>query len=430
MIKIRGALFAHIQKRVFYGWVILAVATVGMFASGPGQSHTFSIFVDLIARDLGISNTAIASSYAVATLIAALGLTRMGRLVDRFGARRLLIAVAILLGFACFAFGAAAGVISLSLSFMLLRFFGQGSMMLGASNLVAQWFDTRRGFAMSIMMLGFSASVALHPPLAQWLIDLFGWRLAWLWLGLMTWLLMLPLLWFLTHDKPEPLGLRPDGVEPKAPGAAAAGAGSEALTGLPLRQAMRTSAFWIISVGLVTPAMLITSLFFFQVSIFETHGLSRGLAASMFGVSAFFMAIAMPVIGWILDHSNPKYIFSAALVLLSVSLAGITFVTDTTTAIAYAMVFGINTAANLTFFGYLWARYFGRKYLGSIQGVGQTIGVIGASIGPLPLGIAFDYFGTYDGALRLLAFLPLACAVLALFLVPPKLSTSDADEKD
>ena len=421
----RAVFFEHFRTRFFYGWIVLAVATVAMFASGPGQSHTFSIFVDLIARDLRISSTSIASSYALATLVAALGLSRMGQLVDRYGARRVLLAVVVLLGIACFTFGAASGVISLSLGFMFLRFFGQGSMMLGASNLVAQWFSARRGLAMGIMMLGFSASMALHPLLAQWLIEAVGWRQAWGWLGAMTWILMLPLLWLLVQDKPEPLGLQPDGVRQPTTG----GQPNRALTGLALRPAVRTPAFWIIAAGLFAPAMLITSLFFFQVSIFEQHGLSRGLAASMFGVSALSMAASMPVIGWILDRSDPKYMFSVSLLLLAVSLVNITFVNSVATATAYAVVFGINTAANMTFFGYMWAHYFGRLHLGSIQGVGQTIGVVGASLGALPLGIAFDMFGSYDGMLRLLALIPVACAVLALFLVAPELPAAGEEER-
>ena len=117
----RTAFFELINVRVFYGWVVLTVATLAMFASGPGQSHTFSIFVDLIAKDLEISSTSMASSYAFATLIAALGLSRMGRFVDRFGARRVLMFVIVLLGFACMAFGAVSGVLTLSLGFMCLR---------------------------------------------------------------------------------------------------------------------------------------------------------------------------------------------------------------------------------------------------------------------------------------------------------------------
>lgn len=426
-MSIRTTLFERLNDRFFYGWVILGIATLAMFASGPGQSHTFSVFVGPISRDLAISSTSIASAYAFATLIAALGLPYMGRFVDRFGPRWMLMAVAGLLGVACIGFGAAAGVISLSLGFMCLRFLGQGSMMLGSTNIVAQWFSVRRGFAMSILMLGFAASIAVHPQLAQWLIELVGWREAWVWLGVMTWVLLLPVLWLLAHDKPEPLGLKPDGIARGSDAEEAANKASP-LAGLTLGAAMRTPAFWIIAAGLFTPAMLITSLFFFQVSVFVSHGLDRTLAASMFGVSALSMALAMPAVGWVLDRSNPKYIFSASLVLLAVSLTGISLVTGPLTAGAYAICFGVNTAANMTFFGYMWAQYFGRRHLGSIQGAGQTIGVVGASIGPLPLGIAFDHWGSYDGALRLLALLPLACAVLALFLKAPDLSQAQDKE--
>jgi len=424
----RKIVLEKIRHHCFYGWVVLAVATATIFASGPGQSYTFSIFIDLIAQDLGISNTAIASAYAFATLIAALGLSRMGRFVDQYGARRVLMVVVVFLGFASFMFGAAIGVVTLSLGFMALRFFGQGSMMLGAGNLVAQWFNARRGIAMSIMMLGFAASIALHPLLAQWLIDWVGWRQAWIWLGLMSWLLMLPLLFLFVYDKPEPLGLWPDGEESGSTTDSDGNAVAPTMTGLSLHAAIRTPAFWIIAAGLFTPAMLITSLFFFQVSIFEQHGLSRGFAARMFSISSISMAISMPLIGWLLDRSNPKYIFSASLLLLATSLLAITFVKDTPTAILYATIFGINTAANMTFFGYMWAHYFGRLHLGSIQGFGQTIGVIGASIGPLPLGIAFDRVGNYDSALLFLAVIPVACAVLILFLVAPKLPGADEQQ--
>ena len=425
MNKIRNILLEKIKSRLFYGWVILGVATLTMFSSGPGQSHTFSIFVDLIAKDLGISTTSIASAYAFATLLAAFGLTRMGVFVDRYGARNVLIFVSICLGFSCIAFGAAMGVITLSLAFMVLRFFGQGSMMLGATNLVAQWFSEKRGVAMSILMLGFSASMAIHPKLGLWLIEQVGWREAWMWLGFATWVMMVPLLWILVYDKPEPLGLRPDGTPISTSESTQA---SAEISGLNLLQSIRTPAFWIVGAGLFTTAMLITTLFFFQVPIFDQQGLSAEVATDMFGVSALVMALSMPLIGRTLDQTNPKYVFALTLILLAVCLAGITLVTTQMTAVIYALCFGVLTGTNMTLFGFMWAHYFGRKHLGSIQGVGQALGVIGASLGPLPLGIAFDKYGSYTEALHFLAFMPIACAILALFLIRPSHDNLESSE--
>ena len=406
---------------MFYGWVILLVAGAGIFASGPGQSHTFSVFVGPISRDLGVGATAISSAYGLATLFAAFGLPLMGRMVDRRGPRNTMMVVVILLGFACIAFGFAPGIVWLALGFGALRFLAQGSLMLNCTNVLSHWFSRKRGFAMGLMLIGFAASMAIHPPASQWLIDQVGWRQAWIWLGISTWILMLPLIVFLLHNAPEPLGLAPD------EDAAEVGTGDGALDrhsaafGLSLAEALRTSTFYIVATGLFTMSMLITSLHFFQVSIFEHQGLSRTVATWMFPLSAMVAVLAQPYVGRCLDRFPTPRIFAIALATLCASLVTIKMVQDLPTALLYGVVFGASNAFGITLFGYIWPRYFGRLHLGSIQGTGQMIAVVGASIGPIPLGIAFDLFSDYGTMLLGLATLPIVVGVLTQFLKEPKI---------
>jgi MFS family permease len=418
----RDALALGINHRFFYGWLMLAVAALMLFASGPGQSHIFSVFIAPISESLGISRTSVSSAYAGATLAAAFGLPYVGRLVDRFGVRRVVLVVAILLGAAAIAFGRVAGMATLALGFAALRFLGQGSLMLSSANLVAQWFSRRRGFALSLMGLGFSASIAIHPPLAQWLIDHFGWRDAWLWLGVGTWLLLLPPIAFLVQNRPEDLGLLPDGGDP--PGRAAADpltGAARADVGLTVRQALRTPVFWIIALSFATFSMLVTGLFFHQVAIYANRGISPQIASWLFSISALSMVLAMPVFGRLLDLLPTRPMFAAALLTLTAALLALMLVRDVATAVAYAVVLGINNAAMQTQISYLWPHYFGRRFLGSIQGSAQTIAVVGASIGPIPLGVAFDLFRSYQGALLLLSILPVLCALAVLLMPPPRL---------
>ena len=117
--------------------------------------------------------------------------------------------------------------------------------------------------------------------------------------------------------------------------------------------------------------------------------------------------------------------FLAALFTLFGSLVSMAFVSDLSTALIYAIIFGLNNAFNITLFGYMWPRYFGRKNIGSIQGTGQMIGVVGASLGPLPLGIAFDLFGVYQIMLLSLASLPIVAGVLTQFLIEPPSAYKD-----
>jgi MFS family permease len=412
---IRDRLFAALGARAFYGWTILAVAGLGIFASGPGQSHTFSVFVGPIGEDLGLSKAAIAGAYGLATLAAAFLLPKMGRLVDRYGPRRMMFVVTLGLGLACLAFGAAGGIVTLALGFGALRFLGQGSLMMNSANLVAQWFSRKRGFAMGLMSLGFAASMAVHPPLGQFLIAQVGWRWAWVILGLMTWLILLPPVLLLLIDKPEDKGLRPDGDA-----APAAGTAAPAIDGLALREALRTSTFYLLVVGWFSMSMLITTLHFYQVSILTAQGVSAEIAARVFPVSALVLAVSMPFVGRLFDRVRTRYVFATGLAILAAALLGVTLVSDLPSAIAYAALFGLNNAFSLTMFGYLMPRYFGRKHLGSLQGTGQLVAVIGASLGPLPVGLAFDYLDSPTLMLRWLALYPLACAVAAaLYLRTP-----------
>jgi MFS family permease len=420
----RDAFALRVNRRWFYGWPMLAIAGLAMFASGPGQSHTFSVFITPIGQSLGITTTAVSSAYAVATLAAAFGLPYVGRMVDRFGVRHVLLVIASLFGLAQIGFGAIGNLALLALGFTALRFLGQGSLMLCSANLVSQWFSRKRGFALSLMGLGFAATMAAHPPLAQWLIDSVGWREAWLWLGIVTWLLLLPPILLLVQNRPEDLGLEPDGDATPAEAGGAASRRQAAILGLRAGEALRTGAFWIIALSLATLSMLVTGLFFHQVSIFASLGLSTQLAASIFPVSAITMVLTMPLIGRLLDRLPTQPVFACGMLTMSAAMIALTFVQSPASAIVYAVVFGVANAVIHTHMTFLWPRFFGRRHLGSIQGMAQTIGVVGASLGPLPLGVAYDLFGSYGGALWLFALQPVACAGAILLMHPPKLEGS------
>lgn len=399
---------------------MLAVGGLAVFASGPGQSHIFSVYITPISDDLGISRTSIASAYAAATLLAAFGLPTVGRLIDRVGVRRVALGVAILFGFANIAFGQVTGLLSLALAFGALRFLGQGSLSLSSNYLVSQWFNRRRGIALSLTALGFSLSMALHPPLAQWLIGQVGWRESWFWLGLFTWVLLVPMIAVLVQNKPEDIGLTPDG-EPLA-GQPPAHPGDAMNVGLSLHAALRLPSFWIIALGLASLSMLVTGMFFHQVSVFSLQELDARTAVRAFSISAVVMVLTMPVFGYLLDRLPTRPMFASALLIMSAALVALALVRDVASMVVFSAMFGLANAAFQAHLSFMWPRYFGRRHLGSIQGAAQTIGVVGAAIGPLPLGLAFDFFASYTGTLYLLAALPVGCAFMLLFLRPPNLS--------
>jgi len=417
---VRTRIARRVGGRFFYGWAIVFAAGTGFLVSGAGQSHLFSVFIGPIGAELGISSTAVASAYAAATLAAATGLPFMGRLIDRIGSRATMFLVVSLLGLACFGFGAVTGYVSLALGFAALRFLGQGSMMMNGSVLVSRWFSRKRGYALSIMGLGFSVSVALHPPVAQWLIEQVGWRQTWMWIGVSTWVLMLPLVFLLVHNRPDMLGMALDGVDRDSTADTNLAAyRHRADVGLTLKEAIHTRSYWIVSACLFTMSMMMTTLFFYQVSIFQAQGLDAKLATALFPVSAITTVLATPLYGRMVDRFPTRYMVAVAMASMALSLLCATQISGPMSAFGYAVVFGLSGATSMTLIGYLWPRYFGLLHLGSIQGVGQMIGVVAASLGPLPLAVALDYFSDFRLMLYVLAIQPALCGVAALFLRTP-----------
>ncbi|MDB2700631.1 MFS transporter [Alphaproteobacteria bacterium] len=412
----RKNILNYVNTKFFYGWIIVGIANIGIFSSGPGQSHTFSVFVEPISQDLQLSSASIASAYGLATLIAAFLLPYMGKLIDRYGARFSLIIISIILGISCIFFGAASNFLMLTVGFGFLRFFGQGSLMLGCANLVSQWFDSKRGFAMSLMALGFGMSMAVHPPLSQLLIDEYGWKYAWIILGVSTWIIMVPALFILAWNNPENIGLKPDGEKKTK----LTKDEVQVIEGLNLKEALKENSFYILAAMWFGMAMLVTTLHFYQVTILTNQGISTEYAASLFTISAIAMVVFMPLVGKFFDNFPTKYVLATGLLINSISLISITYSNNDAYSLFYAISFGINNAFSMTMFGYIWPRYFGRKHLGSIQGTGQMIGVIGASLGPLPVGFAIDYLGTSLVTIRCLSVYPIIMAIIIImFLKSP-----------
>ena len=422
--RLRQPLFSAINGQFFYGWAILAVAALIMFGTGPGQSHLIGLFFDPISQELGLSRTSIAVAYGGATLFAALMLPRVGRLIDRFGPATMLSAIAFGLGAFAIFFSFATGWIWLAIGFAGLRFLGQGSLMLSCANMTSQWFDKKRGFAFGLMGLGFPISIALHPPITQWLIATVGWREAWIWLGLWTWVMLIPPILLFLYSRPADVGLRPDGEA-----ALKDGEPTPPLVGFTRAEALRMRPFYFIVIGASSLSMLVTSLHVEYTGILKAHGLDAQTAASMFTISGISAAVLMPLVGRLLDSLPTKWMFFAGLWVQTASLASITLVGGVGSAVAFALIFGLNNAVTMTYIGYLWPRYFGRKHLGSIQGTGQMFVIFGASLGPLPLGWALDTWGEYDTMLLILAAIPATIAIaVALFMPHPKLPEPEEEQ--
>lgn len=405
---------------LFYGWIVLAVGTLGVIMTSPGQTYAVSIFIEHLIRDLGLSRSVVSTLYSVGTVIGSLALPLIGRAIDSRGVRFMVVVISVVFGLACIYMGAVQGFFTLAFGFIAIRMFGQGSLGLVSENVINQWWVRRRGTALGISGL-FASLLGLgaFPGLINWLIPQIGWRLTYAVLGALLLFVMAPLGYLFFRERPEVYGLYPDGD------AATDENGRQPFVqrieeNWTRSEALRTGAFWIIAVGLATLAMMQTGLFFHMVSIFADNGLPTTVAASVFLPIALTTAVVNLSSGALVDRIPLRFALSAALFFQALALWMGQHLATVPLAFLFGGVLGASTGLFRTGAGVAWARTFGRSHLGSISGVAATILIFGAALGPVPLGIARDALGSYDLALTLLALIPLLLGIASLFLKPPR----------
>jgi len=415
------------QRSSFYGPVIAAACTVALVASAPGQTVVVSQFNESFTDTLGLTATQLSGAYLIGTAVAAMPLTLVGAIADKLGPRRVMFVVAFLFGGACIAAGQARSLPVLTLCFFGLRFLGQGSLSMLSGHILALWYErklgTINGFKMIFAQAGFAASPLVAIGLIHWL----GWRWAYAALGVLVWLLVLPLAAFVLKDRPEEKGQNIDGdpVDQSADESAKTvpeaelGADHHQDPAFTLGQTISTRAFWILAGAMVLSGFTGTALLFHSQPILIARDLDPAFSAAMSTSWALAVAALVLPVGYLADRLPPRGLLAVAAMLMAASPALVVVADNVVllcTAMAlYGMAMAIGSAVGVPTV----ARYFGRRHHGSIRGFLTFLGVAGTGLGPVVLGVSLDYAGSFTIGLLVCAALAIALAVASLTLHRP-----------
>lgn len=392
--------------RGYYGWTLLVAATIGMMMTAPGQTLGVSIFIDQIIADLGFSRSTVSLLYTVGTMAGALSLPFVGRFIDRQGPRVGVVVISVLFALACGFMGLVNSLVMLLIGFVLIRALGQGALSLVSTHAVNIWFVRRRGLAIGIMGLGMAAATAVFPLLIEGLISAFQWRGAYVALGVLVAVIMIPVGGIFYRKQPELYGLQPDG-RTEATGTAAVVERNYSLA-----EARRTRTFWLFTTADFLVAMLSTALVFHHYSIMASAGLDRLAAATIFVPIAIATAASNLLGGVLMNRINPRKLLSLSQLLQAATLVLAAVLSGPGPLLIYGAMLGATQGLNGSIKASVHAYYFGRRHIGSIKGLASTISVAGTSVGPLVVALGFDLSGSYLPVLLVCAAFPLVVAVM------------------
>ncbi len=396
----------------YYGWVILLAGTFGIMMTTPGQTVGVSVFLDKIIADLGLPRATVSLLYTVGTLIGSFSLPFVGRFIDRRGPRLAVILITSLFALACVWMGFVSGLVGLLVGFILIRGLGQGALSLVSLYVINIWFVRRRGLAIGLSGLGMALATSFFPLLIEYLLAQFGWRTAYMMLGGLVALTILPVGALLFRAHPERFGLQPDGTSQPSD--------APAEVSYSLAEARRTLTFWLFALGSVCVSALGTGLIFHHYDIMAAQDVTRVVAATMFVPFGLVMAGSNLVTGVLVDRLRPRLLLSAMLLLLCGALALAPQVGGPQMMLAYGGLFGFLQGMQGAIQGSVYAHYFGREHIGSIKGFVTTLSVAGTAFGPFLFAVGVGVLGSYAPTLLLCALLPLVVAVAALFIKPPR----------
>ncbi len=409
-----------INKKIYYGWVILFVAVVGYFFSSPGQTYSISTFIDSYIKEFNYSRTFISSIYSVATIISGSTLVFMGKAVDRYGHRKMLIITGVMLSIATLFNSFIINLPMVFIGFFLLRYFGQGSLLLIPGSLVPQWFEKRRAFALSILAFGTIIGNLFIPLINNYLIDLYGFRTAWQMWSVFIVLVFIPIMAFFVINKPEDIGLLPDNIKVKTQEEVKEELEKVTRESFSLNEALKTKEFWIIGIISMLVPMISTGMMFHFFSLMGTKGIDRTSASFIIGLIAIPGFVVPIVASTVVDRFRPKYVLSISAVLMAISLGYMIIVSNIIGAIIFILFFGLVSNIQMLTINVIWVKYFGRLYLGSIKGAATAFLVIGSALGTVPFGLSFDVTGSYEAVFGFMAVVTLMSTILSMILSPPK----------
>lgn len=394
----------RVAARIYYGWVIAVACFLGSLAVF-GLSYSFGVFADRLAADFAASRARVSTVFGVHTFVLYVGAPLAGGVVDRYGPRRTLLAGAAMLGVGLVGASRAGSLLSFGVAYGLMVALGLSIVYVVAYASVPRWFQRRRGTANGIATSGLGAGLLVVPPAASALLDVVGWRGAYLVLAVALVVLVLVVAALFVRG-PEAVGADPTVEFPEGrPGRDALTARERATRAWSV---VRSRPFLLVLFGwgcvYATLYVVLAHLVFHVTDV----GMARWVGVWAIGTIGVVTSVSRLVVGRLSDRVGRVRTFVACSACMGLTVAALSVATVPAAVFAVVVAFGVGYGGNGALLSPLVADLFGETDIATLYGATSlAFGAAGLLAPPLA-GAAQEALGTYD---------PVFLAVGALGLV-------------
>ena len=388
-------------------WAVVAGGFITLFFSA-GIWHSFGVFFKPLLAEFGLGRTTVSLVSSAAIVVIALTQLAIGWAMGKFGTSRVIRSGIALMGLGLFLSGFAPGVAFIYLTFSLVMAAGYGfSSLVSVSNVIAPWFNRRRGAAIGIAFAGLSAGGLILIPFIQFLILEWSWRAAFRILGAGMFVVVVPLLWALLRDRTEDSGGDGEAPETDPPGAS---------INVPVRQALRTMPFWLLS-GTYFACGFTDFLLFFHFPLFAIGlGVADQTAANILGAAGGISLAGTVSLAWWSDRAGRTIPLAAIYAVRAAGFVLLMMSRSATPLYVFMVFYGFVLFASNPVTSAATRELYGPKSFGTLYGYLIFVHYLGAFSGPLTGGLVYEAMGRYDEAFLIGAVLLAGAAACALGL--------------
>ncbi len=415
-------LIHRLNPNLFYGWFIVAGTFLLSFVSVGIGFYGQTVFLDALIHEKGWSSASVSAASTVFFMVTGLAGVPVGRAVDRWGSRRILVAGALLMATSLLWLGRIEEPTELYFVYLCLAASFAMSAAIPLSGLVNRWFIRQRSRAMSFAQTGVSVGGLLLVPIMTGLIAARGMRTTTVVLAVLVLAVALPVVFAVIRDDPAQIGLTPDGEPgfddppttmdvrtPRAPG-------SERRWRA--RDAIRTPAF--LSLSLSFAAILVCQT---GVAVHHLHLLREHMSTSEAALGAATIPLGSIVgrliVGRYTDRFDKKNVAATLFGMQALAILALGMAANPIPLLVASLLFGLTIGAVFMMQGLLVADLFGLPSYGTVFGALNFATGIGGGLGPLVIGLLAETLGGYAPALLSVMAIPLASALVVSRLRPP-----------
>ena len=404
------------KYKLYYGYIVV-IAALGISMVTWGTLNTYGIFYKPLLTEFGWTRAVTAGARALASGISGLLGIITGGLTDRFGPKRVLLLSGTLLGLGYLLLSRVSDTWQFYVIYGTFVSFGMSAATIPLQSTVARWFVKRRGFMTGFAQAGDGLGGMVLAPMIGWIILNRDWRSAYSFLGVLVLVLVFPLGLLLKRD-PVQIGLLPYGAECSTKIDANIREINPHDVDLPLRKAIRTTQFRMLSIMLFAFGFCRTSMLVHIVAHVTDLGFSLAIGANVLAIIMGVSMITRIGMGRLADLRGNKHVFIIGFIVMGSGMFWMLLAEQLWMLYIFAIAFGFSWGTLAVVRVPMIADIFGLTSLGMISGTLDFSAQVGAFIGPLLGGQLFDLTGQYTGYFLVAASLATLGIILTTLLSP------------